>query len=122
MRGMRRGRAGFTLVEIMIVVTIIGMLSAIAIPYFADARRRAQATGCCGNMWRIEESKQQWAIENFQPSTAIPTQIELEPYIKGGFTKVFCPQDPRKTAASSYEINDVQTNPKCLINAWDHQL
>ncbi len=55
--------AGFTLVEIMIVVAIIGVLAAIGIPSFLHARTRSQATACINNLRQIESAVQQVAIE-----------------------------------------------------------
>jgi prepilin-type N-terminal cleavage/methylation domain-containing protein len=55
--------AGFTLVEIMIVVAIIGILAAIGIPSFMKARSRSQATACINNLRQIEAAVQQFAIE-----------------------------------------------------------
>jgi prepilin-type N-terminal cleavage/methylation domain-containing protein len=55
--------AGFTLVEIMIVVAILGVLAAIGIPSFLHARARSQATACINNLRQIETAVQQVAIE-----------------------------------------------------------
>lgn len=57
-------KAGFTLVEIMIVVAIIALLAAIAVPNFLRARKRSQATALLEDMRMIDAAKDQYAIEN----------------------------------------------------------
>jgi prepilin-type N-terminal cleavage/methylation domain-containing protein len=62
----RRRERGFTLVEIMIVVLIIGILLAIAVPSFMNARERSRANACRANLRQIQAAKEQWAMANNQ--------------------------------------------------------
>jgi prepilin-type N-terminal cleavage/methylation domain-containing protein len=76
-------KAGFTLVEIMIVVAIIGLLAAIAIPNFVKARSTSQANACINNMRQIDGAAQQWAVELGKTTgTTINMAVDLTPYIK----------------------------------------
>jgi len=73
---------GFTLVEIMIVVAIIGLLAAIAIPNFVRARTVSQANACINNLRQMDGAVQQWALENGKKSSAPYTLSVLKPYLK----------------------------------------
>ena len=76
MKTMKNSRkAGFTLVEIMIVVAIIGLLAAIAIPNFIKARATSQANACINNLRQFDGGEQEWALENHQASTVAPTSL-----------------------------------------------
>jgi prepilin-type N-terminal cleavage/methylation domain-containing protein len=59
-----RAERGFTLVEIMIVVLIIGILLAIAVPNFVRARESSRAKACVSNLKQIDAAKEQWAMDN----------------------------------------------------------
>jgi prepilin-type N-terminal cleavage/methylation domain-containing protein len=112
-----KGSAGFTLVEIMIVVAIIGLLATIAMPSFLTARARAQQNTCLDHLRLIDGAKQQWALENHASTLATPVQAQLQPYLGRGNAGVLpiCPADHTQTFATSYNINDMGTTPTCKI-------
>ncbi len=75
-------RGGFTLVEIMIVVAIIALLAAIAVPSFLRARKRSQATVTLETLRAIDGAKDQYAFENSKGPTVTPAPADLAPYVK----------------------------------------
>ena len=76
--------AGWTLVEIMIAVTLVGMLASISVPSFLRARDTASLNAIRSNLRLIDEVKQQWALETRAVSTAEPLESDVEGYFKGG--------------------------------------
>ncbi len=79
---LNNNRAGFTLVEIMIVVAIIALLASIAVPNFLRARKRSQATATVQTLRMVDSAKDQYAIENNKSSSTTPLGVDLQPYVK----------------------------------------
>lgn len=102
------GRWGFTLVEIMIVVALIGSLASLAMVNFVRARNRVQVTTCIENLRQISYSKHQWALENRRSDADTPTWADLGTYLRGqAFSN--CP------AGGVYTINPAKTEPACSV-------
>ena len=86
---LNKNRGGFTLVEIMIVVAIIALLAAIAVPNFLRARKRSQATRILNDLRLIDAAQDQYAIENNKSSTSGVGFTDVQPYLKQGSALFF---------------------------------
>lgn len=109
----RVGLGGFTLVEIMIVIAIIGLLCAIAIPNYVRARACSQANACINNLRQIDGAMQQFAIENRKrvgDPVSFPT--DLTPYLKLNATS----QIPACPAGGGYTVAAVGIDPSVLCS------
>ena len=84
LRKLNTKHAGFTLVEIMIVVAIIALLAAIAVPNFLRSRKRSQATQVLEDLRILDSAVDQYAIETSRPGGFVPTFADLQNYIKTG--------------------------------------
>lgn len=105
-RNLQKSQKGFTLIEIMIVVLIIGILLAIAIPNFVKARETSRTKSCIANLKQIDAAKEQDAMDhNIAEGGAAANYLD---YIKGGALPT-CP------SGGTYTVGAIGTDPTCSI-------
>jgi prepilin-type N-terminal cleavage/methylation domain-containing protein len=115
-RNRRAPRRGFTLVEIMVVVFMIGVLLAVAVPNFFRYRELSRTTLCQTNLKSIADAKQRWALE--VGAGAGDTPVDSDLFGAGAYIKarVVCP------AGGRYEYGTINEDPRCELASEGHVL
>jgi prepilin-type N-terminal cleavage/methylation domain-containing protein len=109
-------RGGFTLVEIMIVVAIIALLAAIAVPGFLRARKRSQASKILNDLRMIDSAIDQYAIEFAKKSGDSVGVADWTNYVKKDSALFVTGQD---LFGEDYGIQSVDTLPKVSANSYN---
>src|SRR5665647_1313654 len=111
----RKNESGFTLIEIMIVVLIIGILLAIAVPNFVKARETSRTKSCVSNLKQIDSAKEQWAMDFKKNISDEPVQSNLDTEVAGESGQ-YIKKWPECPSGGNYDvINAVGTDPTCSI-------
>jgi prepilin-type N-terminal cleavage/methylation domain-containing protein len=108
-------KRGFTLVEILIAVGIMGLIAGMAVPSFFKARANAQRTCCIHNLRQLEAAKQNWAMEKGKRDGVKPKVKDITPYLQDQRMPV-CP------GGGNYLLQRLGRDPYCSLQANGHTL
>lgn len=108
-------RSGFTLVEIMIVVSVIALIAIIAIPNFTKSRDSARVKTCVASLRTLYGAKQEWALNQRKGDTAIPGSADIVPYLAAN-------RMPSCPASGTYNLRRVSRTPTCSLYLKGHTL
>jgi prepilin-type N-terminal cleavage/methylation domain-containing protein len=110
-------RGGFTLVEIMIVVAIIALLAAIAVPNFLRARKRSQATRVLEDLRLIDSATDQYAIDTGRTTGFNPGWSDVQNYLKTGTVLATTGSDIFGDAYGPFTVDSIPPVPAGAFSA-----
>jgi prepilin-type N-terminal cleavage/methylation domain-containing protein len=113
----RKRRGGFTLIEIMIVVLIIGILLAIAVPNFMKARESSRTKSCVANLKQIDAAIEQWAMDNKKAGDDTVAMSDITGATSYIQTEPTCP-----STGDNYLTTTVDAAPTCASGIAEHVL
>ncbi len=117
LRKLNTKRGGFTLVEIMIVVAIIALLAAIAVPNFLRSRKRSQATQILEDLRVIDAAVDLYAIENNKAGGATVVWADIQKYVKAG-TRLYTSNNS-DILGNAFTLPTVDTAPKVNTTSYN---
>jgi prepilin-type N-terminal cleavage/methylation domain-containing protein len=115
LKNINKRRGGFTLVEIMIVVAIIALLAAIAVPGFLRARKRSQASRILNDLRMIDSAVDQYAIETNRSTGNVVGTVDWTNYLKKGSVLYNTGKD---LLGNAYGPQTVDSLPKVPANSF----
>lgn len=115
---LQRRKSAFTLVEIMIVVLIIGILLAIAVPNFVHAREASRGKACISNLQQVDSAKEQYAIDNkLAPGDATVAADNLGTGSLLVGAALYIRSTPKCPSNGAYTVGNIGSAPVCAIGA-----
>jgi prepilin-type N-terminal cleavage/methylation domain-containing protein len=102
-------KSGFTLVELMVVVFIIGLTAVITVPNFVRANTVSQKNACINNLYQLQSAIRQWALETRMPNGSPVQFTDIRGYLRNSMV---CPSGGT-SFSDSYTITDTITQPVC---------
>lgn len=112
----RRGRSGYSLIEVLCVVGFLAMVAAIAVPSLFRSRAKSQTAACIDQLRQIHSAQQQWVIETKPKGNSPVLKKDLQPYFKGGKFPV-CP------SGGDYKLGGPNVTPECSLGKTEgHEL
>lgn len=107
----KRPRGGFTLLEMMIVVLVLGILMAIALPNWVRAHEQSSRRSCLSNLRQMEQAKERFAIEQRKPQGGAMAWADLVP--------AYLRQQPDCPAGGEYSLEAIGSPPECTVSGHE---